>query len=61
MGKVVATEFVSLDGVFENSHKLHFPSSNDAIGRGRSRPRPSLWDACLARNGPPTGRSRDPT
>ncbi len=26
MGKIIATEFVSLDGVFEDPHEWHFPS-----------------------------------
>ncbi len=29
MGKIVVTEFVSLDGVFENPHEWHFPFFNE--------------------------------
>lgn len=32
MSKIVVTEFVSLDGVFEDPHLWHFPFFNDAAG-----------------------------
>lgn len=32
MSKIVVTEFVSLDGVFEDPHNWHFPFFNDAAG-----------------------------
>jgi dihydrofolate reductase len=33
MSKIVVTEFVSLDGVFEDPHLWHFPFFNDAAGQ----------------------------
>lgn len=33
MSKIIVTEFVSLDGVFEAPHEWHFPFFNDAAGQ----------------------------
>lgn len=32
MGRIIATEFVSLDSVFEDPHEWHFPFFSDAAG-----------------------------
>lgn len=32
MGRIVVTEFVSLDGIFEDPHEWHFPFFGDAAG-----------------------------
>jgi hypothetical protein len=62
MRKVLASEFVSLDGVVESPEKWHFPYFNTRwemqSGRRWTPLTPCSWAACSTRSGRSSGRSR---
>ncbi|HJQ28628.1 MAG TPA: hypothetical protein VJ827_04765 [Rubrobacter sp.] len=65
MRKVVAAEFLSLDGVMESPDKWHFPYFNDemgqAVGEGFGAADGMLWGGLTTRSGPPSGLGRIPS
>jgi hypothetical protein len=64
MRKVVAAEFLSLDGVMESPDKWHFPYFNDemgrAVGEGFAAADAMLMGRSTTRSGPPSGPGRIP-
>ena len=62
MRKVVAAEFLSLDGVMESPDQWHFPYFNDEMGQAvlevSERRTPCSWAGSSTRNGRPSGRTR---
>ncbi len=64
MRKVVAAEFLSLDGVMESPDQWHFPYFNDemgqAVGEGFESSDALLMGRVSTRSGRRSGRSRTP-